>query len=184
MCAMPPRALWLALPLVAVACAAPERRHPHAEAPTAAGVARGRFEPPESDAVFGRAVRAARDAGYTVESCDAPRGALSTGMREFDDACGASTCLSRQSFSVVVGHRGVRVTVAREVFDGALRTWTSADATAVDREAQAMLQKILPAASPDAREAAPLARRSEDEPAPPPRSDACVPAPQAAAKAP
>src|SRR6266545_4774839 len=108
MCAMPPRALWLALPLVAVACAAPERRHPHAEAPTAAGVARGRFEPPESDAVFGRAVRA---------------------------ACGASTCLSRQSFSVVVGHRGVRVTVAREVFDGALRTWTSADATAVDREA-------------------------------------------------
>ncbi|HEX9399020.1 MAG TPA: hypothetical protein VF912_02825 [Anaeromyxobacter sp.] len=179
---MPPRALWLALPLVAGACAAPERRPPHAEAAPTAGVARGRFEPPESEAVFRRAVRAARDAGYTVEICDASRGALSTGMREFDDACGVSTCLSRQSISIVVGHRGVRVTVAREVFDGALRAWAPGEPATLDREAQAVLQSVLPPAAPDARPASGLARRPDDEPGPAaPRSDACAPIPRAAA---
>src|SRR6266511_1507699 len=169
MCAMPPRALWLALPLVAGACAAPERRPPHAEAAPTAGVARGRFEPPESEAVFRRAVRAAR-------------GAVSTGMREFDDACGVSTCLSRQSISIVVGHRGVRVTVAREVFDGALRAWAPGEPATLDREAQAVLQSVLPPAAPDARPASGLARRPDDEPGPAaPRSDACAPIPRAAA---
>lgn len=96
----------------------------------ALALARARFEPAAFDVVFARAVRRLHEDGYDLVACNPHRGSLTTRPREFDAPCGRSTCLARQSVSVLLGYRTAKVTVTRELFDTAVQSWVAETASA------------------------------------------------------
>jgi hypothetical protein len=108
-----------------------------------AEVARARFEPPAFDLVLRRAVRALQQDGYELDACDADRGSLVTRPREFDAPCGSSTCLARQSVSVLLGYRAARVTVVREVFDPTVKGWIPANRERFRTDAEEIVRTIV-----------------------------------------
>ena len=89
-------------------------------------IARAPFDPGAFGDVFGRAVRTLRSEGYEFAECDAARGAIITRALELDVSCGRTTCLARQSYSILLGYRAARVTLSREIFDTAVRHWVPA----------------------------------------------------------
>jgi hypothetical protein len=133
------RAMLLAvLPLVLLACAAPRT----ARGPGASTPARARFFPPEAPAVFEQAVRAAVLEGYRLNTCDADLRKIETSRVELDAPCGETTCLARQTVEVKLGYRVARVTVAREVYDGAERRWRL-DGDGSAEAARSLLARIV-----------------------------------------
>jgi hypothetical protein len=114
-------------------------------------VARARFAPEEGDAVFRRAVRAAARAGSRRHTCDADRRRIETARLELDAPCGPTTCLARETVEVALGYRTARVKVAREVYDGAAKTWRAADAGDSAAAARTILAGIVSPTAPGPR---------------------------------
>lgn len=140
-------------PVALLACGGPRASRVPANA-TSPVAARARFAPNHGDAVFQRAVRVAALEGYRLSSCDADRRQIQTARYERDAPCGPTTCLARETLEVKLGYRMARVTVAREVYDGAVRTWRSDDGAGSAETARALLGRIvsgtgaIPAANP------------------------------------
>jgi len=142
---------WLAITLAFPGCGGPGlARFPWKGDPTRASVLQG-FVPGNADVVFARAIHALEARHFELETCDADRGAIRTAVVEHDAACGTSTCLARETVTVKVGWRAVRVEVARVVFDGATRGWTEGGDDAVVRaalrDAQALAETVTDPAS-------------------------------------
>ncbi len=135
---MTSRAVIAAVPLALLACAGSSHlpRLPDELATEAPVPARDQFMPADGDVLFATAVRLADLEGYPLKTCDAARGRLETKPFELEAGCGATACLARQTVEVKLGYHAARVTVTREVYDGAARTWRldaegSADAARV-----------------------------------------------------
>jgi len=135
------RAALAALPVALLACAT-SRIPPLAPEPPAAPPARAEFLPPDGEAVFQQAVRAMVRDGYPLKLCDAGRLRIRTSRVELDAPCGATTCLARQTVEVKLGYRVARVSVAREVYDGAERRWRSDGEGSADA-ARELLARIV-----------------------------------------
>ncbi len=122
---MPRRAALAALPVALLACAGPLHRLQRAELPPVAPApARAEFLPADGDEIFARAVGVADLEGYPLRTCDAGRARMETKPFELlQAACGATTCLARQTVEVKLGHHAARVTVTREIYDAPARTW-------------------------------------------------------------
>jgi hypothetical protein len=125
-------------------------------------IARAAFEPPAFDAVFDRAVRALRNEGYEILECDADRGKLVTRPLELDASCGKTTCLARQSYAVLLGYRAARVTLSREVFDGATRQWVPAAVPEMMPSAQVLVLDMVAANPGEARRARAASSQGDD----------------------
>lgn len=130
-----------AAPLVLGACSSPRSvmRH-HDRLPPAA---RARFEPPQGELVFRNAIRAAARAGYRIATCDPDWRRIETKPIEFDAPCGSTTCLARQSIKVKLGYRQARVTVERELYDGAMRRWHPEDDSGREKAAREIVDQIV-----------------------------------------
>jgi hypothetical protein len=143
---LPRLALLAALASLAACAHDPRvaRRTPPADP---AQPARAEFDPDHFQAVFVSAVDALRRGGYTLPKCDAAFGAVVTGTIELDAACSSASCLTRQSTEIKLGHHAARVTVHREIWDSATRSWVSvSDPAAVDalqKEQAALLDRII-----------------------------------------
>jgi hypothetical protein len=146
MSALPSLALLAALVSLAACAHDPRvaRRTPPADP---AQPARAEFDPDHFQAVFVSAVDALRRAGYTLPKCDAGFGAVVTGTIELDATCASVSCLARQSTEVKLGHHAARVTLARELWDPATRSWVPASdpasLEALRKEQAALLARIL-----------------------------------------
>ncbi len=142
------RAAVATLPLALLACAAPGHLQRLAQpAPTSGAPtpARAPFSPDEGDALFAQAVLVADLERLPVKTCDAGRARLETKPFELlFVGCGATTCLARQAVEVKLGHHVARVTVTREVYDGAVRTWRL-DGEGSAAAARELLERIVSA---------------------------------------
>jgi hypothetical protein len=109
--------------------------------------AREPFEPERFETVFEGAVRAVLARGYEIVSCDATSGVVNTARVEVDAPCGRSTCLAREFTSIKLGHRRVRVSVTREVWDATLRAWRAPEDPVslanMEREERTLLERAL-----------------------------------------
>jgi hypothetical protein len=145
---MPLRATWLVVSFALLACAPSRsarvlgRTAPSRQSAADGAVARAPFEPSHFHSVFRRAVRHLVQDGYEIVSCDPERGRVTTATRELDFPCGASSCLSRQSLTVVLGHRVARVTFALEQFDSATKGWELASGEPAQEEAHRIVGEI------------------------------------------
>jgi hypothetical protein len=109
--------------------------------------AREPFEPERFEIVFEGAVRAVLARGYEIVACDPVSGVVTTALVEVDAPCGRSTCLAREFTSIKLGHRRVRVTVTREVWDATVRAWRAPEDPVslanLEREERALLERAL-----------------------------------------
>jgi hypothetical protein len=142
-----PRLALLAAFASLTACAHDPRVARRAPAADPAQPARAEFDPDHFQAVFVSAVDALRRAGYTLPRCDAGFGAVVTGTIELDATCASVSCLARQSTEIKLGHHAARVTLTRELWDPATRSWVPAsDPASLDalrNEQAALLARIL-----------------------------------------
>jgi len=139
------RVAFAAVTVALAACAGAGRvQHaaPPALAEEAPAPARDQFPPADGDAIFASAVRLADLEGYPLRTCDAARGHLETKPFELEAACGGTACLARETVEVKLGHHAARVTVTREVYDGAARTWRL-DADGSAEAARALLARLM-----------------------------------------
>ncbi len=140
---MPPRVVIAAVPLALLACAgATPLQRPAELGADAPAPARDQFLPSDGDVIFASAVRLADLEGYPVKTCDAARGRLETNPLELEAGCGATACLARQTVEVKLGFHAARVTVTREVYDGAARTWRL-DAEGSADAARTLLARLM-----------------------------------------
>jgi hypothetical protein len=138
------RVALAAVTLALAACAGVQRASQAEIADDAPAPARDQFLPADGDAIFATAVRLADLDGYPVKTCDAARGHLETRPLELEAGCGATACLARQALEVKLGYHAARVTVTREVYDGAARAWRL-DAEASAEAARALLARLMAA---------------------------------------
>ncbi len=138
------RIATLAVPLALAACAGTThaQRPPQEQAGDAPLPARDQFLPADGDVIFATAVRLADLEGYPLKTCDAARGHLETKPFELEAGCGATACLARQAVEVKLGYHAARVTVTREVYDGAARTWRLDPEGSADA-ARALLARLM-----------------------------------------